>query len=141
MPGVAAVTTIKAHHATLREREGVGDVHLGLQAPADFGEGRDQAVMIQSQMQLEGGLLRRDVRPGGDLHRQIDQRAIQRERLALEPVALARHGTTGLQSRVQQPEGFLEEVGVELLIPARHGRRADRPGVQVISKRGIVQQR
>ena len=71
------------------------------------------AVVIQSQMQFEGRLLRRDIRPGKDLHRQIDQRAIQGKQLALEPEPLARHGTTGLQPRVQQPEEFLEEVGVE----------------------------
>jgi len=81
--------------------------------------------MIQPQMQFEGRLLRRDVRPGKDLHRQIDQRATQREQLALEPEPLARHGTIGLQPRVQQTEKFLEEVGVELLVPARQGRSAD----------------
>jgi len=96
--------------------------------------------MIQPQMQLEGGLLRRDICPGKDLHRQIDQRAIQREQFALEPEALARHGTTGLQSRVKQPEEFLEEVGVELLVPTCRGRTADRAGVQVIAQRGIVHQ-
>ena len=123
VPRVAVVATIEDHHAARREREGVGDVHFGLQATADLGKSRDQAVMVQPRMQLEGGLLRRDVRPGKDLRRQIYQRAIQGDQLALEPEALARHGTTGLQSRVQQPEEFLEEVGVELLVLPRKAER------------------
>jgi hypothetical protein len=61
MPVVAVVATIEDHHATLREREGIGDVHLGLQTATDIGKGRNQPVVIQPQMQLEGGLLRRDV--------------------------------------------------------------------------------
>ena len=61
--------------------------------------------MVQPHVLLAGGLLRRDVRLGNDPHRQIDQRAIQGEQLSLEPEALARHGTTGLQPSVQQPDG------------------------------------
>ena len=106
----------------------------------DLGKSRDQAGMVQPQMQLEGGLFRRDVRPGKDRHRQIDQRAIQGEQLALGPETLARQQDTGLQPRVQQSEEFLNEVGIELLVPQRQGRAADRTRAQVVAQGRIVHQ-
>jgi len=49
VPCIAAVAAVKDHHATRRESERGGDVHLGLQFPADRGKGRDQAIIIQPQ--------------------------------------------------------------------------------------------
>ena len=113
MPGVTVVALIEYHHAPGGEVPLPRLRRLRVFAQGDRRKRRDQAIVIQSDMQLERRLLAVVIGPGEYLHGQIDQRTIRRKQFVLEsePMATGRAGAAPIQ-RGEQGLKELSKYGI-----------------------------
>ena len=109
IPRIIGIASVEDDKTALGQRQGAGRIDLMHPPFGDRQEGRQIAVMVQPDMQLDGTLGGTEVRPGQHRQAHVDDRGIERVEFVFETEAVLR--AQSLAARQQRAEqGFIQTV-------------------------------
>lgn len=118
IPGVIGVTAIDDENAVLGQPHGARGGDVVALAVGDVHERRQQAVMIQANVQFDGALHGAEPGPGKNAEAQANRRGVEGVELVLESEAMARRAAlAACQQLGEQP--CVQGTGLLLVDPGQ----------------------